>query len=76
MSKRTFLVTGGCRSGKSKHALVLGNQFPSNKIYIATAEALDTEMKTRIALHKEERDPTWTTIEEPQDPASAIKKIG
>ncbi len=75
MSKRTFLVTGGCRSGKSKHALALGNRFPGKKIYIATAEALDSEMKTRIALHKEERDPSWTTIEEPQDPASAIKSI-
>jgi 5,6-dimethylbenzimidazole synthase len=75
MSKRTFLVTGGCRSGKSKHALALGNQFPGKKIYIATAEALDAEMKTRIALHQEERDSSWTTVEEPQDPASAIKNI-
>ncbi len=75
MSKRTFLVTGGCRSGKSKHALTLGNRLPGKKIYIATAEALDAEMKTRIALHKKERAPSWTTIEEPQDPASVIRNV-
>ncbi len=75
MSKKTFLITGGCRSGKSKYALELGNRFPGTKIYLATAEAFDDEMKTRIALHKEERDPTWTTFEESQDPASVIKNV-
>ncbi len=75
MSKKTFLVTGGCRSGKSKHALALGNRFTGKKIYLATAEALDSEMKTRIAIHKEERDSSWTTVEEPQDPTSAIRNI-
>ena len=75
MSKRTYLVTGGCRSGKSKHALIIGNQCLGKRIYLATAEALDAEMESRIESHKKERDSSWQTIEEPQDPASIIKSF-
>ena len=36
-----------------------------NRFYLATAEPLDDEMKTRIKRHQEDRDDTWSTIEEP-----------
>ncbi len=35
------------------------------KVYIATAEPLDEEMKERIEKHKRERSLEWITIEEP-----------
>jgi adenosyl cobinamide kinase/adenosyl cobinamide phosphate guanylyltransferase len=41
-------------------------------IFIATAEALDDDMAERIARHRAERPPTWTTIEEPHELASAL----
>lgn len=58
------LITGGCRSGKSRHALELGSRF-DRRCYIATAAPLDEEMKQRIAHHQTQRGDGWTTIEEP-----------
>ena len=59
------LITGGCRSGKSRFAQQLAEHSHKNRFYLATAEPLDDEMKTRIKRHQEDRDHTWTTIEEP-----------
>jgi len=42
---------------------------------IATAEALDEEMGRRIARHRDERGPAWTTLEEPLDLAGAIQRL-
>ena len=68
---RTFLILGGARSGKTRHAMALAEQEP-RRIYIATAEALDDEMHTRIRNHRAERDATWSTIEAPLQLADAI----
>lgn len=59
-----ILVTGGARSGKSRFAEQLLADVAA-VTYIATAEALDTEMKTRIALHRARRPAHWQTIESP-----------
>lgn len=37
----------------------------SQKIFLATAEALDQEMSDRIAHHRLERGNDWITVEEP-----------
>ncbi|MDR2553517.1 MAG: bifunctional adenosylcobinamide kinase/adenosylcobinamide-phosphate guanylyltransferase [Treponema sp.] len=51
-----ILITGGVKSGKSRRALEIVKaewKFPVS--FIATAEALDEEMRRRIAKHREER---------------------
>ena len=63
--KEVILVTGGCRSGKSRFALDYVNKHFTDKVFVATAEALDDEMGRRIRRHQEERGPEWTTLEEP-----------
>ena len=61
------LITGGCRSGKSTHAIAIASAYPApRKFFIATAEALDDEMRTRIAHHQRFRPSEFQTIEEPQ----------
>ncbi len=70
------LITGGARSGKSAHALLLAERSPGAKIFIATAEAHDAEMRARIVKHKAERGPGWITVEEPLNVAEAVTAHG
>ena len=66
------LVIGGARSGKSTFAEGLVTACGAPRRYIATAEAWDDEMRDRIARHREDRGPAWTTIEAPLDLAGAL----
>ena len=67
MSYLAFIL-GGCRSGKSRHALELAGQSGvQDKIFVATCQAFDPEMQERITKHQQERGPGWTTVEEPLD---------
>lgn len=61
MSKLT-LVTGGCRSGKSKYGENLLKGI-DDVLYIATAIVTDDEMKHRIEKHKKSRNNKWKTLE-------------
>lgn len=70
------LILGGARSGKSRlgealirNAAVALGRRPH---YIATAEALDDEMRDRIAAHRSRRGPDWTIAEAPLDLAEAL----
>lgn len=62
---KLILVTGGARSGKSRHALGLAHGY-ERKAYVATGVATDEEMEERIARHRRERGPDWQTFEEPR----------
>ena len=67
---RVSLILGGARSGKSGRALALAG---APHVFIATAEALDGEMRDRIALHRAERGESWGLVEEPLELAEAIR---
>ncbi|MBZ5634462.1 MAG: bifunctional adenosylcobinamide kinase/adenosylcobinamide-phosphate guanylyltransferase [Acidobacteriia bacterium] len=69
------LVGGGARSGKSRWALDRARKRGGRLVYIATAEALDDEMSTRIAHHKSERGDGFVTVEEPLELARAIRSV-
>jgi len=59
------LLTGGARSGKSALAVALAERRSADIVFLATGEAGDDEMATRIARHRAERPAHWRTIEEP-----------
>jgi adenosylcobinamide kinase/adenosylcobinamide-phosphate guanylyltransferase len=67
------LVLGGARSGKSSFAEWLAVGASLARIYIATAQALDEEMRARISQHRLDRDGVWTTVEAPLDLAGALR---
>ena len=64
MKNKLIFITGGARSGKSRFAQQLADAIEGRKVFLATAEALDEEMKSRIAIHKKGRPSGWDTIEE------------
>jgi adenosylcobinamide kinase/adenosylcobinamide-phosphate guanylyltransferase len=66
------LALGGARSGKSRYAESLITALPPPWIYIATAEAGDSEMAERIIHHQARRAAGWQTIEAPHDLAGAL----
>lgn len=68
------LVLGGARSGKSRYAEQQAIKSGKQVIYIATAEAGDTEMQKRINIHRQDRPQDWETVEEPIRLAEIIKK--
>ena len=69
------LVIGGARSGKSRHAegMILATGLP--RLYIATAEAWDDEMRARIAQHQADRGANWQTVEAPHDLSKALRAV-
>ena len=71
--KQLVFVIGGCRSGKSKHALQAAEKIAANRrIFIATCVPQDDEMKQRVAWHQKGRGPNWVTVEEPLDLPRAV----
>lgn len=70
----TFFI-GGCRSGKSTAALQRANSIGANrKIFVATCQPYDAEMKIRIERHRQARDAAWETIEEPLEIADVVQQ--
>ena len=74
MSKPLTLVLGGAASGKSAFAEKRVIASGANRIYIATAQAFDDEMRAKIARHIAMRGDGWTTIEAPMDVAGALAR--
>jgi adenosylcobinamide kinase / adenosylcobinamide-phosphate guanylyltransferase len=60
-----ILIGGGARSGKSRYALEKARVIAGTRAFVATAQAFDEEMSTRIQNHRAERGEEFTTIEEP-----------
>ncbi len=71
-----ILVLGGCRSGKSSHALQLAEGLGQRRVFVATCVPHDDEMQARVDRHRQERSDTWNTLEIPVDLADAITAHG
>ncbi|MFH1074529.1 MAG: bifunctional adenosylcobinamide kinase/adenosylcobinamide-phosphate guanylyltransferase [Candidatus Firestonebacteria bacterium] len=73
-NSKLIFITGGARSGKSSFAEELAVKTVKDRIYIATMQELDEEMKERIKKHKKQRGKGWRTIEEPLELFSSLRK--
>jgi len=66
------LVLGGARSGKSAFAEKLVETASPERLYLATGQAWDEEMRDRIALHQQRRGQGWETLEAPVELMQAL----
>jgi len=66
MKDRSMIfITGGARSGKSRHAQELALHWSNNPVYVATSRKWDDEeFRQRVQRHRQERDHRWTSLEE------------
>ena len=69
-----IFITGGVRSGKSAYAVELAMKY-DKRLFLATAEAFDDEMKKRIEKHKRDRGSRFKTKEVPVYLANAINNV-
>lgn len=58
-----ILITGGCRSGKSRYAVERVKQTSEKALYVATCQPSDAEMHQRVEKHRGERPVDWDTLE-------------
>lgn len=72
-------VLGGARSGKSAYAQAATEAAAARRgrppLMIATAQAFDDEMASRIARHRAERGPAWRIVEAPLDLAAVVRAL-
>jgi adenosylcobinamide kinase/adenosylcobinamide-phosphate guanylyltransferase len=71
------LILGGARSGKTNHAITLATSRAAARgervVYVATAQALDDEMRHRIDRHRAQRPSSWQTVEAPDHLATTLR---
>lgn len=63
MAGKLTLILGGARSGKSRHAEELAAEVGGDVLFVASAQALDAEMRERIEAHQAARPSGWRTLE-------------
>jgi adenosylcobinamide kinase/adenosylcobinamide-phosphate guanylyltransferase len=74
MRKQLVLVGGGTRSGKSAFALSLARRLGERRLFLATAQPGDEEMRARILHHQQMRGTDFDTIEEPLDVPAVLRR--
>lgn len=67
-----ILITGGARSGKSRHGERLVQGMAERVLYIATSMIFDDEMAERIKHHQLSRPAHWRTVEAWRDLPAVI----
>jgi len=72
-----IFIAGGARSGKSRKGEELAKNFAGSAkpIFIATAEAVDDEMTSRIQKHQDDRGTAFELVEEPKNLTKALKEV-
>jgi adenosylcobinamide kinase/adenosylcobinamide-phosphate guanylyltransferase len=72
-----IFIAGGARSGKSRKGEELAKSLAGSAkpIFIATAEAVDDEMTSRIKKHQDDRGGDFDLVEEPKNLSKALIEV-
>lgn len=68
------LILGGAKSGKTSYAEQMALNMGDKPVYLATGQAWDDEMRTRIDAHKASRADQFITVESPLNLISALEQ--
>lgn len=66
MPANVTFILGGAASGKSAYAEQLCLNSGKGKVYWATAQIFDSEMRDKVSRHLKQRGAGWITVEEPE----------
>ncbi len=71
-----IFLTGPTRSGKSRRAVEMAQDWGDGVVFVATyrSDARDDEMVERVRRHRAER-PAWRTLEAPADIVQALADL-
>ncbi|MCX5998616.1 MAG: bifunctional adenosylcobinamide kinase/adenosylcobinamide-phosphate guanylyltransferase [Chloroflexi bacterium] len=72
MAGKSILILGGARSGKSSLAQDMARGLGERVLFVATGAPLDDEMRSRIEAHRQNRPPSWRTLEASLDVGPSI----
>lgn len=72
---RVTFIVGGAASGKSAWAEGFMESSVKSKVYLATSQVLDDEMRAKVAAHVARRDPSWALIEAQMDLGPALSGL-
>ncbi|WP_264212442.1 bifunctional adenosylcobinamide kinase/adenosylcobinamide-phosphate guanylyltransferase [Leisingera thetidis] len=72
MPANVTLILGGAASGKSAFAERVCVNSGKDRVYWATAQIFDTEMREKVSRHLKQRGEGWTTVEEPETAARVL----
>ena len=75
MSSRVTFILGGAASGKSAFAESLCVNSGKDRVYLATSQVFDDEMRVKVDKHVVQRGAGWTTYEEFFNPAAILSKL-
>ncbi len=76
MHPNLTFVLGGAASGKSSFAEQLVVSSEKKRVYLATSQVFDDEMKNKVRKHVAQRGVGWETIEAPLDLSDALGRLG
>ncbi|WP_050604107.1 bifunctional adenosylcobinamide kinase/adenosylcobinamide-phosphate guanylyltransferase [Ruegeria sp. 6PALISEP08] len=75
MSPDLTLVLGGAASGKSAFAEERIVSAGKSRVYLATSQVFDDEMRQKVDRHLVQRGDGWTTVEEPLDLGPVLARL-
>lgn len=75
LSGSVTLILGGAASGKSAYAEKICINSGKERVYWATSQIFDEEMRSKVDRHIVQRGEGWTTIEEAFSAQSALKNV-
>lgn len=71
----TALISGGVRSGKSAFALRWSSSRGERRVFVATAQVFDDEMRQRAQDHQRERGEQFRTLECPFELEDTLRAL-